>query len=55
VSVDDPDVEYHNAMDQGATDVFPPMDMEYGDGQGGIKDVCGNYWWISKRLEEGAY
>ena len=52
--VDDPDAVYQNAIEHGAIDVFPPMDMDYGDRQGGIKDVSGNYWWISKQLEKGS-
>jgi len=27
-----------------------PMDMPYGDRQGGVVDPCGNTWWISTRL-----
>jgi len=53
--VDDPDAVYQNAVDHGATEVFAPKDMDYGDRQGGIKDVSGNYWWISKHLGKGAY
>ena len=53
--VEDVDKMYQNALSNGATSVFPPDDMDYGDRQGGIMDVSGNYWWISKRLENKGY
>ncbi len=53
--VEDVDQTYQNAMDQGATSEFPPADMDYGDRQAGIVDPSGNYWWISKRLEQKGY
>lgn len=53
--VNDVDAIYQNAMKHHAEDVFPPADMDYGDRQAGIKDPAGNYWWISKRLEEKGY
>ncbi len=53
--VNDVDAIYKNALHHGAASVFPPADMDYGDRQGGVMDVSGNYWWISKRLEEEVY
>ena len=53
--VNDVDMVYRNAMEQGATTSFAPDDMDYGDRQGGIIDPAGNYWWISKRLVEKGY
>jgi uncharacterized glyoxalase superfamily protein PhnB len=29
--------------------------MSYGERQGGVKDVEGNIWWISKRTKEEPY
>jgi len=49
------DAIYNRAPERGASSVFPPPDMPYGDRQGGIQDPAGNYWWISERLEEKGY
>ena len=51
----DPDALQKNAIEHGATEIFPPADMDYGDRQGGVMDPAGNYWWISKRLVEEDY
>ncbi|PWL40457.1 glyoxalase [Flagellimonas aquimarina] len=48
--VEDIDTLYQNTLTHGATTVFEPADMPYGDRQGGIIDPAGNYWWISKHL-----
>jgi uncharacterized glyoxalase superfamily protein PhnB len=53
--VNDVDAIYQRAIDNGAKSVFEAADMDYGDRQAGIEDVSGNYWWISRRLEEGDY
>ncbi len=53
--VDDVDEMHKRAIAFGATVSFEPDDMPYGDRQSGIIDPCGNYWWISKRLEERGY
>ncbi len=51
----DVDTLYEHAVALGAKSVFPPANQEYGDRQAGIEDPCGNYWWISQRLEEKGY
>ena len=43
------------AIAAGATKVMDVTDMPYNDRQGGIKDVCGNLWWISERLIDAPY
>ena len=53
--VADADKMYQRAVDAGGTGLFAPMDMDYGDRQGGVIDPAGNYWWISTRLSEEAY
>jgi len=53
--VDDVDAVYHNAMEIGGKESFPPEDMDYEDRQGGIIDPAGNYWFISKRLVDKGY
>lgn len=51
----DVDALHANALANGAEEIFPPDDMDYGDRQSGIKDPAGNYWWISMRLAEKGY
>jgi len=46
IYVDDCDVRYQKALDNGATSVMPPADQEYGRSCG-IKDPFGNTWWIT--------
>jgi len=53
--VNDVDAVFENAVKAGGEIVFQPEDMDYGDRQGGVKDVAGNYWWVSKRLEQKDY
>lgn len=53
--VKDTDALYQKALNHGCSSEFEPMDMDYGDRQGGVKDPFGNYWWISTRLVEGSY
>lgn len=53
--VSDVDEVYKRALTQGAKSVFAPADMDYGDRQGGIQDLAGNYWWISTRLVKEDY
>lgn len=53
--VSDVDAMYAHSLENGASSVFPPDDMPYGDRQAGIKDPLGNYWWISQRLKEEPY
>lgn len=53
--VDDVDAMHQRALDFGAKEVFAPQDMPYLDRQSGIQDLAGNYWWLSKRLEERDY
>ena len=53
--VADVDAVFNNALDHGAVSIMPPMDMSYGDRQGGITDPAGNIWWITTRLVEKGY
>jgi uncharacterized glyoxalase superfamily protein PhnB len=47
VYVADVDATYKRALDIGATSVRQPADMTWGDRVSGIKDKCGNTWWIA--------
>jgi len=47
VYVPDADATYRKAIDAGATSVRPVADQTYGDRSGGVKDMCGNQWWMA--------
>lgn len=53
--VDNVEEVHQRSMENGAILVFEPADMPYGDRQSGVIDPSGNYWWISKRMEEKNY
>lgn len=50
--VEDADAVYRAAVAAGATSVYEPADMFYGDRNGGVRDAWGNLWWIGTRIEE---
>jgi PhnB protein len=52
VYVDDADATYQRALSAGATSVQAPTNQFYGDRSGGVKDPCGNLWWIATRVED---
>ena len=47
VYVEDADATYARAIAAGATPVRPVEDQSYGDRSGGVKDMCGNQWWMA--------
>ena len=53
--VEDADASMKKAVASGATKMFDPMDMPYGDRQGGVTDPEGNVWWISTRTVKEPY
>jgi len=53
--VEDADASMKKAEACGATKMFDPMDMPYGDRQGGVTDPEGNIWWISTRTVKEPY
>lgn len=50
--VPDTDALYARAIAAGATSLFAPADMFYGDRSGCVVDPCGNHWYIATRVEE---
>lgn len=50
--VDDVDATYQRALAAGATAVQAPVDQFYGDRSGGVRDACGNLWWIATHIED---
>ena len=53
--VADADASMSKALAAGATKIMDVANMPYEDRQGGVKDPCGNIWWLSQRLVAGPY
>lgn len=51
--VPDADETYQRAMAAGATSLYEVTDMDYGERSGGVRDACGNNWYIATRTREG--
>jgi PhnB protein len=49
--VPDCDTVYQRALDSGGVSVFPMMTLPSGQRYGGIKDPCGNIWWVATQVE----
>jgi PhnB protein len=52
VYVPDADAVYKRALEAGATSIREVADQFYGDRHGGVKDACGNQWWIATHIED---
>lgn len=50
--VNDCDAVYRSALDAGGVSVFPMMTLPSGERYGGLKDPCGNIWWVATHLED---
>jgi uncharacterized glyoxalase superfamily protein PhnB len=50
--VADCDAVYQRALDFGGVSVFPMMTLPSGERYGGIKDPCGNVWWVATHVED---
>jgi PhnB protein len=50
--VPDTDAVYRRALQAGATSIMEPADQFYGDRNAGVKDPCGNLWWIATHIED---
>ena len=46
------DTVYQTALKCGGTSVFPIMTLPSGERYGGVKDPCGNIWWIATHVED---
>ena len=44
--VADVDASYKQALEAGATSIYPPTNHDYGDRGAGVKDVFGNTWYL---------
>ncbi|MEM8813450.1 MAG: VOC family protein [Pseudomonadota bacterium] len=45
--VDDADAVYDLALQVGAVSLMEPNDRPHGDRMAGVKDPCGNVWWLA--------
>jgi uncharacterized glyoxalase superfamily protein PhnB len=54
IYVEDTDTVYRQALKAGATSMMEPADQFYGDRNAGVKDICGNLWWIATHIEDVA-
>ena len=50
--VPDTDAMYKSAMAAGATSIREPANQFYGDRSAGVKDFCGNEWWMATHIED---
>jgi uncharacterized glyoxalase superfamily protein PhnB len=50
--VGDADAVCKRALQAGATSVRELADQFYGDRSAGVKDLCGNFWWIATHKED---
>ncbi len=50
--VEDTDATYRRALEAGGTSLMEPADQFYGDRSAGVKDPCGNVWWIATHVED---
>jgi len=45
--VENSDTTYDRALRAGATSLYAPVDQDYGDHEGGVRDAFGNGWYIA--------
>jgi PhnB protein len=50
--VRDSDAVYQSALKAGGISVFPIMTLPSGQRYGGVKDPCGNIWWVATQVED---
>lgn len=50
--LDNVDVVYKRALQAGGESTEEPADQPYGDRRAGVKDPCGNTWWIATHIKD---
>lgn len=45
--VDDVEIVFSKALSAGAVSIMEPNERPHGDRMAGVKDPCGNIWWIA--------
>lgn len=53
INVEDADLTYKKALEEGASSIMAPRDQDYGR-SGGVVDPTGNTWWITSPVKEKA-
>ena len=48
----DCDAVCHAALNAAGVSVFPIMTLPSGERYGGVKDPCGNIWWVATHVED---
>jgi PhnB protein len=48
----DVDEAYKRALRAGGTSIMEPADQFYGDRNAGVRDACGNTWWLATHIED---
>lgn len=48
----DVDAAYGRALRAGGESVMEPADQFYGDRNAGVRDACGNTWWLATHIED---
>jgi len=48
----DVDGAYARALRAGGESVMEPADQFYGDRNAGVRDACGNTWWLATHIED---
>jgi PhnB protein len=46
------DAAYDRALRAGGVSVMEPADQFYGDRNAGVRDACGNTWWLATHIED---
>jgi len=54
VYVPDTDATYQRALQAGASSLYAPADMPYGERSAGVRDASGNSWYIATFQEQAA-
>ncbi|HEU4324673.1 MAG TPA: VOC family protein [Roseiflexaceae bacterium] len=54
IYVPDTDAAYRRALTAGATTLYEPADMDYGERSAGVQDPHGNHWYIATALTPGS-
>jgi len=50
--VTDCDAVYAQALQAGGASIFPVMNLPSGERYGGVRDPCGNIWWVATHVED---
>lgn len=49
--VKDVEAVYERALEAGATSMYEPAVQDYGDREAGLRDACGNDWYVATHID----